>query len=392
MNKKLLWLYILSAGIYATQGFEGVVGLPLLFYLKETLHFTPQKIMFITSITTLPWLIKPLFGYLIDEYFSKKGWIIFSLLGSLSISLYFGLSPFLSLPIIIVISTLGSYFTATRDIANDGLACVEGKESNTCDIFQNVQWTAITLAGIFTSLASGYIADHLSYKFAYLCLIPIYFILLFILSQYRTIKQERPPKTGLLTSIVSYKELFTNKSFLLGCLFIFLFNFNPSIGTPLLFIQRDVFKWSGTFLGIIGAVSSVVSIIGSIIYYKISKRLNIKKVLFWSVFVGAITTLCYLYFTPVSAIIYSCLFSVIGMFVFLNVMTLMARSTISGKESTSFALLCSVNNLAGTCGTLLGAWLFPLVGLQLLIIISALTTFICLPLIKHLKITEKGNE
>ena len=108
--------------------------------------------------------------------------------------------------------------------------------------------------------------------------------------------------------------------------------------------------------------------------------------MYWSVFIGAITTLCYLYFTPISAVIYGVIFSVIGMFVFLNIMTMMAQSTIPGKEATSFALLCSVNNLAGTASTLAGAFLFPKIGLQPLIIVAAFTSFLCLPLIKKLEI------
>jgi len=385
-NKILLWLYILSAAIYATQGFEGVVSLPLFFFLKEHLHFTPQKIMYISSIITLPWLIKPIFGYFIDQYITKKLWIVLSLIGSILVSLYFGFSPFLTLPIILIVAIFGSYFTATRDISNDGLACVEGKENNTCNIFQNVQWTSITIAGIFTALAGGYIADHFNYKVAYLSLVPIYLIIMWIVSHYRTVVPKNRTNKTLIQSILSYKELFTNKSFLMGCLFIFLYNFAPGFGTPLQFIERDVFKWSGTFMGIIGAIASAVSIIGSFIYYKYSKKLNIKKILYWSVFAGASTTLCYLYFTPVSAIVYACLFSVIGMFIFLNIMTLMAKSSIKGKESTSFALLCSINNLAGTCSMVVGAWLLPIVGLKTLIIIASGTSFLCLPLIKKLEI------
>ena len=141
-------------------------------------------------------------------------------------------------------------------------------------------------------------------------------------------------------------------------------------------------------MGIISTISSVLSIVGSIAYYKLSKKLNIKKILYWAVFAGAITTLFYLYFTPISSIIYACIFSIIGMFTFLNIMTFMAQSSIKGKEATSFALLCSINNLSGTCSTLVGAWLLPLVGLSTLIVISSLTSFLCLPLIKHLQIKE----
>ena len=274
MKKNLKYLFMLSAFIYFAQGFEGIPSLPLFFYLKEHLHLSPQKIMYISSIITLAWLIKPVFGYFIDQYFNKKIWIIYSLIGSIFISLYFGLSPLLTLPLILVGATLGSYFTATRDIANDGLACCEGKESNTCDIFQNVQWTSLTIAGIITSLAGGFIADHLNYKFAYLCLLPIYLIILVIISKYSSRQQVVNKKQKLLPTILSYKELFTNKVFLLGGLFIFLFNFNPSFGTPLQFIERDVFKWSGSFMGIIGAIASGISIIGSIIYYKFSKKIG----------------------------------------------------------------------------------------------------------------------
>jgi MFS family permease len=409
-NKKLFFLYILSASIYATQGLEGLPGLSMFAFLKERLGFTPDKIMFLSSVITLPWLIKPLFGFVIDNYFSKKLWIIWSLIVSILVSFYFGLSPYLTIPIIIGMSILGNLSTAWRDISNDGLAC---KENNCCNIFQNVQWTAITLSGIITGLAGGYIADHFNYKLAYLCLIPIYLIILGIISKYREGKKtsKNIPKCGnckyyeccnlsdynvcqdyeeekvsILETICSYKELFTNKTFLLGCLFIFLFNFNPSFGTPLSYIERDHFHWSWTFIGLLGAITSGISIIGSILYYKFGKKINLKKVLYWAVFISASTSLCYLYFTPISAIIYGILFSIVGMFIFLNIMTFMAESTIKGKESTSFALLCSINNLAGTLSLATGGFLFPLIGLKWLIILSAGTSFLCLPLIKRLNI------
>jgi hypothetical protein len=75
------------------------------------------------------------------------------------------------------------------------------------------------------------------------------------------------------------------------------------------------------------------------------------------------------------------------MYVHLITMTFLAESTIKGKEATSFALLCSVSNLAtGTASTLTGAWLFPVIGLKWLIVISAGASFLCLPLIKRLEI------
>jgi predicted MFS family arabinose efflux permease len=381
----------LSAAVYFTQGIEGLPGLSFFFFLKEKLHFTPEKIMYIGSITGLAWLVKPLWGYLCDNYLTKKKWIILSLIGSILISLYFGLSPLLTVGTIIIMASLGGWTSAVRDVAVDGVMCVTGKEHDECGRIQALQWASITVASIIVGLAGGYIADHFSYKVGYLALIPIYAIIIAIVLQYKTTVLLKRTSAPILETIYSYKELFTNKTFLFACLFIFLYNFNPSFGTPLMFIERDTFKWSGTFMGILGAITSSISIIGAILYYKFGKNINVEKCLFWSVFLGALTTLCYLYFTPVSAIIYGIVFSGIGMVIFLNIMAFMAKSTIPGKEATSFALLCSINNLAGTCSTLAGAYLYPLIGLKYLIIISAFTSFLCLPLIKKIGIGNVKN-
>lgn len=388
MNKKLLYLYILSASIYATQGIEGLPGMALFFYLKEKLHFDASTIMYIGSLTSLAWLVKIIWGYLVDNYLNQKRWIVLSLLGSLIICLYLGLGSWLPIYLLIPLLMFGNFNSAIRDVANDGMMCVEGKELGECSTIQSVQWISLTIASVVVGLLGGYIADHFSYKVAYLCLIPVYLLILFIVSKSRCIIQKRN-RDKFLECIKSYSELYKNKQFLLGCAFIFVYNFAPGFGTPLMFVERDVFKWSGTFMGILGACSSAIGIIGAIAYFNFSKRLNVKKVLYISVVIAGLTNLCYLYFTPVSAIVYSMIFSLIGMFVFLNIMTFMANSTIKGKEATSFALLCSINNLSGTLSTIVGAWLFPYVGLKSLIIIASLSAFLSLPILRRLEINAK---
>lgn len=389
INKKLFWIYILSSSIYFTQGIEGLPGLSLFLFLKEKLNFPPEKLMYISSITGIAWIIKPLFGYLIDNYLTQKKWIILSLLGSISIAIFMGLNPILTIPILIITGILANYNAASRDVACDGIMCVEGKKTDSCDKIQAIQWTSITIASILVGLSGGYIAEHFSYKIGYLCLIPIYLIILGIISKYKLIIKKNKKHITFFNNLISYKELFRNKQFLLACLFLFLYKFSPSFGTPLAYIERDVFKWSAQWLGILGAIISCFEILGAIIFFKFCKRLNIKKWLYISVFLGACTTLSYLYFTPVTAIIYGIMYAIMGMGIHLIVMSWMAKASLIGKEATSFALLCSINNLAaGTASSLTGAFLLPKIGLQPLIILSALTSFICLPLIKKLKIGE----
>jgi MFS family permease len=384
-NKTLFQIYLLSALIYFTQGIEGLPGLAFFLYLKEHLGFTAEKVMYIGSITGFAWLVKPIWGYLCDNFLTKKLWIFLSLLGSIAIACYFGLSPFIALPVIIILLSTGNFNSAIRDVAVDGIMCIEGKENNNCDRIQAIQWTSVTIAGILASLGGGYIAQHFSYKLAYLCLIPVYIIIL-INAYFFSESKQSIIKGKFWASLVSYKELFTDKKFVFACLFLFLYKYSPGFGTPLMYIERDTFHWSAQFMGILGAIGSVLEIIGAIIFFKYCKKINIKKWLIFSVFLGAATTLLYLYFTPISAIIYGIAFSSIGMFVHLIVMAFMAKQTLPGREATSFALLCSISNLSATCSTLTGAWLYPIIGLKILIILSAVTSFICLPLIKKIRI------
>lgn len=382
MDKKLFWIFALSSTVYFTQGIEGLPSQGLFYYLKETLHFSPEKIMYIGSIITLAWLIKPIIGYIIDKSFNKKTWIFIALVLDILSVLFLGL---LRLPIFMLITLLliNSTNTAFRDVAVDGIMCVEGKIYKATGKIQSIQWMSISVSGLITGIAGGYIAEKWGYRMGFLCLIPVYILVGITAYFYNDPKilNNQYSKTNLF---VDLKKLLTNKKLLIVGLFIFLYKYSPSFGTPLFFIQRDTFKWTKLWIGTLGTISTAFEIIGALFYYKFSQKINIKKWLYFSVFLGALTTLSYLYYTPKTVIIYNLLYSFIGMFIFLMVLDFMARNTIGGLEATSFALLCSISNLALTASNLSGAILLPIMGLKWLIVLSSLTSFLCLFLINKI--------
>ncbi len=345
--------------------------------------------MVISSIIMLAWLIKPLIGYIIDNFLNKKIWIYIALSLDILIVLFLGL---VSLPIVVLITFLliNSTNAAFRDVAVDGIMCVEGKKHQATGRIQSIQWISISVAGVLTGIGGGVIAEKWGYKSAFLCLIPVYLLGMIPTFFY---KEDRSVEvTPVTTLIKELKKLFSNKQLLIIGLFIFLYKYSPSFGTPLFFIQRDKFMWSKIWIGWLGTISTVFGIIGSVLYYKFSTRINIKKWLFWSVFVGALTSLSYLYYTPVTAVVYEVVYGLMGMFIFLMVMDFMARESMKGLEATSFALLCSISNLALVTSNLSGAYLLPKIGLKWLIIISALTSFLCLPLIKKISLKERAKD
>ena len=379
-NKKLFWIFALSSAVYFTQGIEGLPAQGLFYYLKETLHFSAEKIMVIGSITTFAWLVKPLIGYSIDNFLSKRAWIFISLVLDIIFALFLGL---MQMPLIFLVALLviNSGNAAFRDVAVDGIMCVEGKKYQATGKIQSIQWVSILVAGLITGIGGAVIAEKWGYKVGFLCLIPVYLFVGLPAYFYHEEAQEKKRSTLLL----DMKTLFSDKKILIIGLFIFLYKYSPSFGTPLFFIQRDSFKWGKIWIGTLGTISTLFGVMGSLLYYKFSQKINLKKWLYFSVLLGAVTTLSYLYYTPISAVIYDIFYSFIGMFIFLMVMDFMARHSVRGLEATSFALLCSINNLSGVVSNLSGAFLLPLVGLKWLIVLSAVTSFLCLPLINKIE-------
>ena len=62
--------------------------------------------MVLSSITISAWLIKPLIGYLIDNFLNKKVWVFFSLSLDIALVLVLGL---LQLPIFILFAILEQF-------------------------------------------------------------------------------------------------------------------------------------------------------------------------------------------------------------------------------------------------------------------------------------------
>jgi len=345
--------------------------------------------MYIGSITGVAWLFKIIWGYLIDNYLSKKTWYSIALFSSIVLSLFLGTIGF-TLSALIILFTIASLATSFRDVAVDGIMCIEGKKANLCGKIQSVQWIAITIASLIVGLVGGYIAQNLNYKIGFIIIIPLYFLAGILIYKYKenksTIKRE-----NFKLNISKYKVLYTNKRFVFMCLFMFFYSYAPSFGTPLAFIQRDSFHWSETWIGVLGSIIAICEIVGAMLYYKFCRKINIKKWLLFSVYFGAITTLCYLIYTPKTAIVYGIIFAVISMIIHLILMDTTARTTIDGLEATSFALLCGIHNLASTASSLSGAWLFPLIGLKPLIIVASITSFICLLFISPLKLETLSN-
>jgi len=54
--------------VYFVQGILGLSRLAVSFYFKDELHMDPAELAIFSGLSTLPWLIKPLYGFVSDTF------------------------------------------------------------------------------------------------------------------------------------------------------------------------------------------------------------------------------------------------------------------------------------------------------------------------------------
>lgn len=386
------FLYLLAALGHFSQGVAGLPSQPLYYYLREHLGIGVSTIMLIGSLTNFPWMIKPLYGFLSDSFpiFSlrRKPYIFINAIICFIMALVIGLTPIVSLTMLLTFLTLYAVGQAGDNVATNGLVVEDGTKYGTVSKYQSVQWASISVASILTGFAGGYISEHFDYHLAYL-IVAAFPASIAVAAWY--LKEEKVSvdvnkiTVSKHTHIKEFLVKLKNKQLILSTLFLFLFWFSPSIGTPLMDKMRGSLHFSKIWIGWLGTIGSTFEILGAILYFKYGKKINVKKWLYYSVILNAISTFAYLWLTPQSIFIYNIVFSVSGQFTHLLMLGMMAYVCPEGTEATTFALLTSIVNFSSFCSNLAGAKFFALFGYTGLVIASGATTFLCLPFIPFLE-------
>lgn len=114
------WAWIPTA--YFAEGIPYIVAMTLSVIAYKNLGISNKMIGFWTSILYLPWVVKPLWGPLVDKYWTKRNWIIWMqlLLGICFAGVAFGMQlPNFFMATLIFLWAV-AFLSATHDIACDG--------------------------------------------------------------------------------------------------------------------------------------------------------------------------------------------------------------------------------------------------------------------------------
>ncbi|KAJ1293230.1 hypothetical protein BS78_01G052400 [Paspalum vaginatum] len=403
--------------VYFVQGVLGLSRLAVSFYLKDNLHLDPAETAVISGFSALPWLVKPLYGFISDSIplfgYRRRSYLFLSgLLGALSWSLMATVVDDKYSAALSII--LGSLAVAVSDVVVDSMVVerARGESQSTSGSLQSLCWGSSAFGGVVSAYFSGSLVDTYGVRFVFgvTALLPLMTSTVAVL-----VNEERVPLGERAVSLSdSGSELIeTSKHrivqiwnsvkqprIFLPTLFIFLWQATPQSDSAMFFFITNKLGFTPEFLGRVKLVTSVASLLGIGVYNSFLKEVPLRKIFLVTTLLGsALGMTQILLVTGLNrklgisdewfSIGDSLIITVLGQASFMPVLVLAAKLCPLGVEATLFATLMSISNAGSVAGGLVGAGLTQFLGvtrdnfenLALLIAICNVSSLLPLPLL-----------
>lgn len=352
------------------------------------------------AITTVPWLIKPVYGLLSDFVplfgYHRKSYLLLTSATGAAAGLLLGITGDHSYWRMAALFTLMALGLAFTDVLVDALMVENGKPMGLTGAFQAVQWGAVTTASILVGELGGYLAElrRLHAAFFLAACFPLVSLLMAAV-----FVREPPAREGareFWTTWAAIRDALREREVWVVGGFILFWTFSPSFGPAFLYYQTDVLHFSQQFIGHLAALAAVAGVVGTFIYAPLSRRMPLTRLINLSIGAAVVGTLSYLVYRDVwSALVIDITFGCIGMITQLAFLDLAAKSCPRHIEATFFALLMSVYNGGGQLSQNVGARLYDSLGYTPLVLISTGFTalaWLLVPLVRIDRIEARAGQ
>lgn len=385
MKKKYFWDYLLFGIVYFVQGALALTAVAMPIFLRDSLGLSISEIATLTAIATIPWTIKPLYGFITDYYpirsLRRKPYLLIaSLLASFGWFLTALNGTYYAILFAQLCAALG---IAATDVCVDGLA-VEKSTPERKGKIQTICWGGRSLGAVIAGVSGGYLLNFFPTQsiFVFTGVLPLltFGTVLFVKEKpYPPIKK----RVGdfLKNMVVTF---YHTKMLWWVSAFLFLWFIAPSFGTPLFFYLKDTLGLSKTMLGVLQSTSSLGGVIGAVLFWKWFDKVDQKKLFIWLIVLNsAVAMLFYLVFGATSAFIVYFISGALSITAVIAAMRLIVEICPKGIEATTFALVTGITNLAsGVLARYVGGQLYAVIGYKPLILVNAIIGLLPLLLIK----------
>lgn len=404
--------------VYFVQGILGLARLAVSFFLKDDLGMTPAEVSAMLGIIALPWVIKPVFGFISDGLpilgYRRRPYLILS--GFLGAIAWIALATVVNSPLAAtLVITLSSLSVAISDVIVDSLVVERARQESLSDVgsLQSLCWGTSALGGLITAYLSGFLLEIFSVQTIFLITASFPLIVCGVawLITEEKVNGDRSNLDTVKQQLSQLRQAVTQKTIWLPMAFVFIWQATPTADSAFFYFTTNELGFQPEFLGRVRLVTSIASLLGVFLFQRFFKTVPFRKIFAWSTILSSLlgmTTLLLVthanralgiddYWFSLGD---SLILTVIGQIAYMPVLVLAARLCPPGVEATLFALLMSVSNLAGLLSYESGALLTHLFGvtenqfdnLWLLVILTNLSTLLPLPFINWLPHVNAQNE
>ena len=428
--------------VYFVQGVVGLAALAKSFFLKDELHLSPSEAAVVTSVSSLPWLVKPLWGFISDTIplFGYKRKSYLCLMGVLGCVAWSTLSQGVAVVdnrwTASFLFAIGALSIAFSDVLIDSIVVERARESedkSTTGSLQSLCWGIVAFGGIASSYFSGELVEEKGSAFVFACTAVFPLMIAgaaFLVKEERkntevaviagseetkafemennnngSVMEAGKETLSTLWSVVRQKQIWG------PALFMYLWQATPSPGSAMFYFSTNELHFSPEFLGRVSFARSLAALGGVGLYNAYFKYVPLKKMFTYSAILATALGSTQLLLVSgynrelgisdeLFALTDSAVLTVLGEISFLPVLVLAAKICPKGVEATLFASLMSLFNFGGVTSQFLGAGLTEKLGVTAdnfdhlfeLVAICNFTTLLPLVAIEFLNDVEEREE
>ncbi|CAL5221093.1 g3223 [Coccomyxa viridis] len=414
--------------VYTIFGFLDVWGhLPVNFFLKDDLGWSPSQLEFWGGLKALPWIIKPVYGILSDAvpllgYHRRSYLIIFGMLGA---GVWVGFSRVQTTSEAIAALMLASFTSAFSITVVDSILVTRthGQSLDFAASLQSFCWGLQAVGKVVSAGAVGLMVRRLSPRTCFLVVAALPFL---IALSSLVMREERQPCCGgrrrkgeaVCASILQEKlkllgQTCTNKYLLMPAIFFFLWQITPSVDSAMFFFGTNVLHFSEEFYGTVLLIDGIAQVIGVAVYNTCLRSVALKKVFLWTALTLIAVHLMQLVLVTgynrrwgvtdeAYFLVFGSLHAGLGRLALMPLVVLASRICPKGVEATVFGMLMSLHIASFNTGKVLGSVLTTafsvtstnFTNLAPLVLVCAIARFLPLPLLLLLpdKVTQSEDE
>ena len=356
------WAVLIGAAVFATTMSQpAVLRLPFQNLLKTDLHASRQAMASFFALSTLAWYFKPLAGIFTDSVpifgTRRKYYLIISALIAGALYLVVGVVPRTFTSVLVAMIAVNCMLVVGSTVAG-GLIVEIGNREQATGRLNSSRYFVMNACTLIGGPLGGYLAAR---AFGLTAVAGAIIAMSVVPFAWWMIKEPRVTQTNNQSWIVAKQQFATlmkSKVLWSAAGLLFLVYIAPGFSTPLYYFQVDTLKLSQQFIGTLIMLSGGFGILGAFIYAFMCRKYTLRTLLYISIVISVLTTMCYLFYrSGTAAAVIESQNGLIATIAELALMDLAARATPRGSEGLGFALMMSVRNGGQALSDIFGSWL-----------------------------------